>query len=206
MRRLAIRLGIVVAVLAVASQLLLPSYYEHQIAGRLTDHGGSAHVALHVFPALRLLVGRAGRLDVVASGLSVDLDQNQQDVFKRLDDFSKVAVDVRSSRAGPFTISRFSVRSAPGDRTYSVAVAGDGTALDVARYAGSRLAGGFGQDLAGLAASVIGGFDRPIPFNARMEIDTGSGSPRARDVTGEVGGLPAGPLAQIVANALLGGL
>jgi hypothetical protein len=203
MRRFAIRLAIALAALLIASQFALPPYLEHRVANRLTDHGGSAHVQLDAFPAVRLLFG-GGKLGIGASGLSVDLTR-QRDVFKQLDRFSKVDIAVTRSRAGPFSVANFTVhRTASHD--YRVTVAGDGNAGDVARYAGSRLAGGFGASLAGLAASALGGFDRPIPFDARMQIDTAGDTPQARDVVGNVDGLPAGPLAQIVANALLDGL
>lgn len=205
MRRFAIRLGIVVLGLLVASQFLLPPYLEHRVADRFTEHGGSAKVGLHAFPALGLLFGRGGELEVSARGLSVDLDDQQEDVFKRLDDFSDVDVTVLESRAGPFSVSGFRVQRTAA-HSYAVELAGDGTAGDVARYAGSHLAGGFGQALAGLATSALGGFDLRIPFDARMEIVTQTGVPRARDVEGNVAGLPAGPLAQIVANALLSAL
>jgi hypothetical protein len=205
MRRFAIRLGIPLLVLLVASQLALPPYAEHRVAGRLTEHGGNADVNLSAFPALRLLFGRGGGLSIDASGLSVDLTPGQEDVFKQLDDFAHVNVEVSDSRAGPFTIGGFRVQRA-ASHVYDVAVAGDGTAGDVARYAGSQLGGGFGQALAGLAASALGGFDQTIPFDARMQIVTNSGVPQARNVDGSVAGLPAGPLAQVVANALLSGL
>ena len=205
MRRFAIRLGIPLAALLIASQLLLPPYAEHRVANRITEHGGSAAVDLSAFPALRLLFGDGGTLKVRAHGLSVDLESGQDDVFKQLDDFSDVDVTVLDSRAGPFTVTGFRVQRLAA-HTYGVALAGDGTAGDVARYAGSRLGGGFGQALAGLAASALGGFDRPIPFDARMQIVTGQGAPRARNVDGSVDGLPAGALAQVVANALLSGL
>jgi hypothetical protein len=205
MRRFAIRLGIPLLVLLVVSQFALPPYAEHRVASRLTEHGGHASVELASFPALKLLFGDGGRLKVAANGLSVDLDPEQQDVFKQLDDFSDVSIDVSGSRAGPFTIGDFRVARS-GDHLYDVAVAGDGTAGDVARYAGSRLGGGLGQALAGLATSALGGFDRPIPFAARMQIATQSGAPIARNVEGSVAGLPAGALAQVVANALLSGL
>jgi hypothetical protein len=205
MRRFAIRLGIPLLLLLLASQLVLPRYAAHRVAGRLTEHGGKADVHLSAFPALLLLFGDGGKLDLTASGLSVDLGPGQQDVFKQLDGFSDVSIDIRSSRAGPFTIGDFRVQRLR-DRLYAVAVSGDGTAGDVARYAGSRLGGGFGQALAGLAASALGGFDRPIPFAARMQIATGAGAPAARNVEGSVAGLPAGALAQVVANSLLNGL
>jgi hypothetical protein len=205
MRRFAIRLGIPVLVLLVASQLLVPPYSEHRIQKRLTEHGGHADVNMSAFPAVRLLFGHGGKLDVTADGLSVDLTPGQEDVFKQLDGFSDVNVDIRASRAGPFTIRDFEVQRS-ADHLYEVAVQGDGTAGDVARYAGSRLGGGFGQALAGLAASALGGFDQPVPFDAHMRIATANGGPIAQNVTGSVAGLPAGPLAQIVANALLSGL
>ena len=205
MRRFAIRLIIVLLVLLVASQFVIPAIAEHEAEKQLTAHGGSAAVQLSAVPALRLLFHSGNKLNVRASGLSVDLNANQKDVFKRLDDFSNVKIDVTDSRAGPFTISHFTVDRLAANR-YAVAISGDGTAGDVARYAGSRLGGGFGEALAGLAASALGGFDRQIPFDATMAIDTSSGSPVATNVDGSVAGLPAGPLAQVVANALLGTL
>jgi hypothetical protein len=205
MRRFAIRLGIPILGLLVASQFLLPPYLEHRVAEKFTEHGGSAEVDLHAFPALTLLFGRGGGLDVTARGLSVDLEEDREDVFKQLDDFSDVDVTVLESRAGPFSVSGFRVQRTAA-QTYAVALAGNGTAGDVARYAGSRLGGGFGQALAGLATTALRGFDQLVPFDAVMAIDTSSGLPRATNVQGEVAGLPAGPLAQVVANALLSGL
>jgi hypothetical protein len=205
MRAWAIRLGSPLVTLLIASQLLLPPYLEHRVADRLTAHGGSAQVDMSAVPALRLLFGHGSDLRIRARGLSVDLQPGQEDVFKRLDDFANAEIAVSDSRAGPFTVRSFWV-SRKADHSYDVIVSGDATAGDVARYAGSRLAGGFGQALAGLAASTLGDFTRPIPFNARMRIETGGGTPRAQNVVGEVAGLPAGPLAQIVANALLGAL
>jgi hypothetical protein len=205
MRRFAIRLAIPLLLLLVALQLALPPYAAHRIENRLTKHGGQANVDLSAFPALKLLFGDGGKLRLAASGLSVDLGQEQQDVFKQLDGFSDVSVNVSASRAGPFTIRDFRVERAR-DHLYDLVVSGDGTAGDVARYAGSRLGGSFGQALAGLATSALGGFDRPIPFDARMQIATGSGVAVAQNVQGSVAGLPAGPLAQVVANSLLSGL
>jgi hypothetical protein len=208
MRRFAIRLGIpllVLVLLLVISQFALPPYAEHKVADRLTEHGGQADVKLSAFPALRLLFGHGGELEIAASRLSVDLGPGQEDVFRQLDDFSDVKIDVRDSRAGPFSVSGFLVQRS-ASHTYEVAISGDGTAGDVARYAADRLGGGFGQALAGLATSALGGFGQRIPFDARMQIVTSEGLPRARNVEGSVAGLPAGPLAQVVANALLSGL
>jgi hypothetical protein len=206
MRRFAIRLGSALVALLIVSQLLLPPYLEHRVANRLTAHGGSAQVDMSAVPALRLLFGHGSGLHIRAQGLSVDLAPGQDDVFNRLDDFGDATIAIADSRAGPFTVRSFRV-SRKADHAYDVAVSGDAAPGDVARYAGSQLAGGFGQALAGLAAATLGNLGgSPIPFSATMRIETAGGTPRAQNVIGEVAGLPAGPLAQIVANALLGAL
>ena len=205
MQRFALRLAIVLVALLVASQFVIPPLVSRQVANDLAAHGGHADVHLSAFPALRLLFGHGQKLTIDAKQLSVDLGQNQDDVFKQLDHFSKVDITVTGSRAGPFSIRAFRIVRV-ASHEYDLGVAGDGTAGDIARYAGDRLAGSFGQALAGLAASSLGAFDRPIPFDSTMRIDTATSPPRALDVTGDVAGLPAGPLAEIVANALLSGL
>ena len=205
MRGLALRLGGPIVALALLSQFLIPPILEHRLAGRLTQHGGTAHVELGAIPAARLLFGHGHTLHIRARGLSVDVPQGGQDVFGQLDHFSDVDVSVTNSRAGPFTIVSFRlVRVGPHD--YTVLVAAQANAADIAQYAADQLAGGFGSALAGLATGAIGGFDRPIPVHARMLIDTSQNPPHAADVQGDVAGLPAGPLAQIVTNALLSGL
>src|SRR4029078_3722570 len=120
-------------------------------------HGGSASVDMKAFPAAKLLSGHGDDLRIDANGLSVDLVRDQEDVFDRLDKFDEVSVAIDDSRAGPFTVSAFRRRRL-GEHRYAVAVSAEGTAGDVARYAGAQLGGGFGQALAGLATSALGGF------------------------------------------------
>jgi hypothetical protein len=203
MRRFAIRLAIAVLGLLIASQFLIPVFAEHQVASRLTDHGGSAHVTLRALPALRLLFGQGDKLDVKAHGLSVALSQH--DVFKKLDGFNDVSVTIEDSQAGPFHIGAFTLERR-ADHLYVMEVDGQAKPGDVATYAGSQFGGALGAALGGLAASALGNLDQPLPFGARMNVDTSSGQPQARDVVGDVAGFPAGPLAQVAANALLSGL
>jgi hypothetical protein len=205
MQRLAIRLAIALAALLIASQFVLPPIAENRLEGSVTEHGGTAKAELSAIPALELLFKHGDKLGLTASNLSVDLKQNQQDVFKQLDNFGQVDITITDSRAGPFSVKHFHVKKS-GKNTYDVAIAGDGTAGDVARYAGSRLGGGFGQALAGLATSALSGFDTPIPFNATMQVDSSGETPTAQHVEGQVAGLPAGALTQVVANALLSGI
>lgn len=206
MRAPLIRLGALLVLLAVVSQLLLPSYLGHRIESRLTSHGGSANVDLSAFPAVRLPFGEGDSLHVRAHGLSLDLPRAaREDVFGRLNGFGDVTVAIADSRAGPFTVRSFWMKRRP-DQRFDLILSADATAGDVARYAGAQLGGGFGQALAGLAAGAFSAFDRPIPVDARMVIDATTSPPTAVAVQGAVAGLPAGPLAQVVANTLLGSL
>lgn len=204
MHRVLIRLAGVVVVLVALSQLLLPSFAENQVENRLTEHGGSAKVDLDAIPAVRLLFGHGNKLDINARGLSVDLEQREE-VFERLDKFGDATIAVRESRAGPFTVDGFFL-TRTADHQYLMILQADAAPADVARYAGARLGGGFGGALAGLAAATLANSGKAVPVNTRMVIDTSSGAPRALRAEGEVGGLPSGPLAQVVANALLGAL
>jgi hypothetical protein len=204
MHRLLIRLGGLLVSLVLFSQLLLPPYLEHRVANRLKEQGGSAKVDLDAIPAARLLFGHGDRLDIRASGLSLDL-RTGRDVFSELDKFGDVSVYVASSRAGPFTVRGFYLERRR-DHEYQLVLQADAAPGDVARYAGEQLAGGFGAALAGLAAGTLTGSQRAIPVNARMVIDTSGPVPRAVRAEGNVAGLPAGPLAQVVANTLLGAL
>jgi hypothetical protein len=208
MRGLPIRLGVAAAVLvvvAVVQQLALPPYLEHRVANRLTAHGGTAHVHLSAVPAARLLFGHGHSLGITARGLSLDLAEEQRDIFKKLDQFDHVDVVITDSRAGPFSVRGFRLERVAA-HTYAVGLTASGAAGDVARYAGAQLGGDFGAALAGLATSALGGFDRPVPVDATMLVDTSTKPPHATNVNGDVAGLPAGPLAAIVANTLLGAL
>jgi hypothetical protein len=202
---LPVRIASVLFTLAVVSQAALPPYLEGRVANRLTAHGGHAQVELSAIPAARLLFDEGQALRIRARGLSVDLPRGREDVFKRLDGFGKATIAVSDSRAGPFTVRSFWLNRR-ADGLYDVILSADATAADVANYAGAQLAGGFGQALAGLAANALSAFTRPIPVNVRMQIDASQSPPRATQVLGDVAGLPAGPLAQVVANALLGAL
>src|SRR2546423_15404855 len=108
MRRFAIRLGFGFAAILTVSHFLLPPYLEHRVASSLSEHGGTASVDLAAIPAARLLFGHGRKLHVTGSGLSVDLNQ-QEDVFKRLANFDAVRIEISNSRPGPFSVGRFTV-------------------------------------------------------------------------------------------------
>lgn len=202
MRLFLFRLAGVLVPLVVLSQLALPPFLGDRIESRLTEDGGTAEVKLSAFPAALLLTGRGDKLFVQASRLRFDLDDRRENVFDRLGKFDDVAVSISKSRAGPFEIESFFLDRLSEDR-YRVFATLSTSASELGRYASEQLGGGFGGLLAALAASTLGGQDRPIPVQLRTTIDTAGSEPRAVDAYADVARLPAGPLALVVTDALL---
>ena len=111
-RSVALPIGIVVAFLIVAllaTQLILPPLAARQIEHRLTKDGGSAHVSLHAFPALRLLFKHGDSIDVTGDGLSVQLGTGRQHVLDKLDGFGSAHIHLTNVRAGPFDTKSFTL-------------------------------------------------------------------------------------------------
>src|SRR5215213_6389205 len=75
MRRTVVVVLAVLAVLIVASQLLLPSIADRRAEDRLERHGGTAEVSMSAFPAVRLLFHDGHKLKVTGTGLRLDLDE-----------------------------------------------------------------------------------------------------------------------------------
>ena len=65
-------LALLIAV-GVAQQLLIPPLAEDQVEERIERFGGQVRVDLSAFPALRLLADDGERIEVVGSGLELDL-------------------------------------------------------------------------------------------------------------------------------------
>ena len=196
MRRIATLATAAVAVLAVAAQFALPPLAERQVEGRLTANGGSADVALHAFPSLRLLFGEGSSARVRARGIELPLASPSERVLSELDGFGEVDVRVTDSRAGPLRLSELTLTRGSDDEPYRATIKGSITAADVAAFVG-----GF---LGGLAGGALPFGDEAVPIDLQAVIRSDDGRPRAVTVHGEVAGLPAGPLVEALAQALAG--
>jgi hypothetical protein len=196
---MAIGLGIILAVLALASQLALPPLADRQIADRLTAGGGTASVSVSAFPAARLLFGDGGRISVTGSGLNLGLADGQ-DTLGRLDGFGTVNVSLDSFRAGPLAVRSFELTRTGGDPYHLVADATT-TGAGLASYGAERLGLPSGP-LAGFLEGALPGAGRPIPIHLDVEIRSDDG--RAVVVGGgaTVAGVPTGPLAELVTSAI----
>jgi hypothetical protein len=204
MRRISIVAVLVLFVLAVVGQFVAPRIVAGQAETRLTKDGGTARVDISAFPWPRVLFGEGDSLKVRASGLSLPLIGPNGRMLGDLDGFDDVDVEVTNATAGPFRLSEVKLERRGGDRPYRATIAGTITARDLVTFSGSLGGGAVGGFLGGLAAGALPFGDQPVPLNLDAVIRSDGGQPRALTVTGSVGGVPAGPLVEALAQALAG--
>jgi hypothetical protein len=193
----------VIALVLVVTQIVLPPFFEGKVEDRLTKGGGSADVDLDAVPALRLLAHDGDRFSLKAHGLDLPLDQKQS-VFDRLDGFDSVKVSLVDVTAGPFTVRRFDLSRAGGQKTYRFTSTGESSVARVSRYLASGLPPLLASLLAGTTRGVTGpAADRPIPFTLDAELQSDGGEPRLVRGRGSVAGIPTGPLAALLAQSVV---
>ena len=204
MRRPAIITLVLVTVLGVAQQLLLPPLLEGEAVDRLERYGGHVRVSLSAFPAFRLLGGDGESIEITGSGLRLDLQEEPVDAFERLDGFDEVRLALTDLEAGPLVIDAFELRRGEEDQSYSLELEGETSPRELARYMGRQAAGPLGSLLGdAFAGMFVPAPAAPLPLQLEVEIHSEGGKAEARGATGSVGGIPAGPLAEIVADAVV---
>jgi hypothetical protein len=204
-RSVALPIGIVVAFLIVAlalTQLLLPVLAASRIQRRLTKGGGSAHVSVHAFPALRLLFHEGDSIRVSGSGLRVQLGTGKQHVLKNLDGFGSAQIHLRDVAAGPFHTRLFTLDKAAGSSTYDLVVQASFSPARLASYFGSALGGSLGGLLGGLAGGLAAG-SQPVPVAVQAQLVSEDGNPRVVGGVGTVAGIPMGPVLEAVTAAII---
>lgn len=205
-RSVALPIGITLAillVLLVGSQLALPPIASSRIEQRLTKNGGTAHVKLHAFPALRLLFHEGDEIDISGRDLRVELGTGKEKVFQNLDGFGAAHVHLTNVAAGPFLSRSFSLDRDHGSDTYSLSLLASFTPSALASYLGSSFGGGLGGLLGGLAAGLAPGGTQPVPVDVRARLQSDGGNPRVVSGAGSVAGVPLGPLVEAVAAAVI---
>jgi hypothetical protein len=194
----------VVAALAVASQVLLPAYVEGEVAERLERGGGDARVSLSAFPALRLLADDGESIAVEGSGLELDLEVEPIEAFERLDGFDEARIALRDLEAGPLEVSWFELERGEEDERYELRMDAQTSPRELARYIGRRAGGSLGGVLGdAFAGVVLPEPGTPLPIELQAEIESERGQARAVSTGGSVAGIPAGPLAEIVVDAVV---
>jgi hypothetical protein len=207
MRRNAIvTFAVVIAVLALGAQLAIPAYVSSRVEDRLTEHGGSAHVEIHATPATKLLGGGGDRIVVRGRNLRFDLPDQGENVFGRLDRFGEVDAELTAVRSGPFSIERFALTRSGDGKPYRLQLKASSTADELAQFAATQVAGPLGGFMGRLGSGLLPFSHERIPVSIEADIRSDDGHARVVDATGNVAGLPAGPIAEALAGAVAGAL
>lgn len=189
------------ALLLVVSQLILPGIGEGAIEERLTENGGIAEVSLGAVPAARLLWGSGNELAISATGLSLALDERNPEVLEDLDRFGEVEIAIADSHAGPIELESFALTRS-GDEPYALVSRGTTSAADLGEFfAANNNVPGSGLIGDVIGATGVGGADLPLELDMRLE--AGDGSIRVTEGGGEIAGVPTGPLAELLTNAIV---
>jgi hypothetical protein len=200
-RLLAVAVAAFVVLVGVGTHFLLPPILEGRVEERLEEHGGRAEVELRAVPALRLLAGHGDRIEVRGSGLDFDFDDPDTDAFDRLNRFEEVEIDLREVTAGPFETERFRLEGLGGKR-YEIEVDATASVADLARVAGEQF-GPLGGLIGGIAGGSIPFSGAPVPVRLDGELEAEDGDVTMVSGGGGVAGIPAGPMAKLVTNAIL---
>jgi hypothetical protein len=203
MPRIAATTAGVLALLLLVSQLVLPWLAEGEVEDRLEDRGGDASVSLSAFPALRLLFDDGDSFNVTGEGLRLD-PQRRLEAFERLDGFDEVSIRLDKLEAGPLELDSFVLERRSGSREYELGLSGTTTPREVGAFIGSEAGGPFGRALGEFAGGTLpGGGTTPIPVEVDAVTARRDGEVEVSGVTGSIAGLPAGPLAEIVLDAVV---
>ena len=192
-----------VALVLVVTQFALPPLLAGRVEDRLTARGGSASVDLEAVPAFRLLAHEGDKFELAGHGLVFPLDQ-EQSVFDKLDGFDSVQVRLTDVKAGPFTVRRFELSRGDGEQDYKLTSSGQSTVAQVSSYLTSGLPPLLSSLLNGTTRGVTGrAADQPIPFAIDAELASDGGEPRLVRGSGKVAGIPTGPFAALLAQAVV---
>lgn len=202
MRRLMTLILVAAVAVLVASQLLLPRYLEGRIEDRLTVDGGAAEVSLEALPALRLVAGYGDRIEVRASGISIDLATRPASL-DQLDGFDTVDVRLTDVAARPFRAEAIALTRPTTDSPYKLAVTASVSPRELSSFAGAELGGALGGLFGGLAGSVSPLADEPIPVDLEVQVRREGERFRITGGAGTIAGFPAGPVAEALAAAIV---
>jgi hypothetical protein len=200
MPRWAILAGGTLLFLVLLSQFLLPPLASRAVEDRLTEGGGTAEVTLEAVPAVRLLFTDGERFEIAAERLDLDLDE-QIDVFDRLDGFADVAISIDDSRAGPFDLDTLELHR-DGPEPYSMTSTGTVDPGELAAFGADSL-GLPGGGLAGLALETLLGETSSVPVRLDVQLSSSGGDTEVVEGDATVAGIPAGPLAELIASAVV---
>jgi len=199
LRRIGIVASLLVALLAV-SQLVIPPIMESRISDRLTAGGGTAHVSVSALPAMTLLWGTGGRIEVTGSDLNLTSESESGNVFSELDGYDNVDVNIEHFHAGPFQLGSFQLTREGPDADYHLVTSGRTTPTDLASYGADKLGLPGGPILSYLGEKILG--QDFIPIALDMTLRSEGGRVVVTSGGGSIAGIPTGPLAELITQVV----
>jgi hypothetical protein len=200
LRRLVIVALVLLALLGI-SQLVIPPIVENRVEDRLTAAGGSADVSMSAFPAVRLLFGDGSRIAVSGHDLDLTSESASGDVLSKLDGYDRVAVNLDDLRVGPFTLATFDLTRVAPAAPYHLVARGRTDPTDLASYGASEAGLPGGALINYLGDQVLG--RSFIPIRLDMELESEGGRIVVAKGTGTIGGIPTGPLAELITSLVV---
>jgi hypothetical protein len=200
LRRIGIVASLLVALLAI-SQLVIPPILESRVSDRLTAAGGTADVSLSALPAITLLWGEGGRIEVTGSGMNLTAQSESGTVFSDLDGYDNVNIDLEHFRAGPFQLGSFELTRSGSEADYHLVAQGRTTPTDLASFGASQLGLPGGPLLDYLGGKVLG--DTFVPISLDMNLQSDGGRVVVTSGGGTIAGIPTGPLAELITSVVV---
>jgi hypothetical protein len=144
-------------------------------------------------------------MEVRGRGLSIDLARRIDDPLGRLDGFDEVDIDIEDLTAGPVDVRAFSLVKNADDTSYYLRMEAETTPLSLAESVGGQLGGDLGSLIAGAASDLLlGGGEVDVPIDVEGQISRADGGAVDVDaVEASVAGVPAGPFAEAMVQAVL---
>ena len=205
-----VAVAVVLGVLVVlgVSQLVIPGVVESRIEDQLeegvAEGQGEASVEVSAFPAVRLAWGSGDKLQVRGRGLRVDLAERADDPLGRINGFDEVDIDLEDMVAGPVRVQAFSLVRTERDTSYYLRMEAETTPLALAESVGGSLGGDIGSQIAQAGAALLGGGEIDVPIDVEAQVSRGDGGAVDVDAAeANVAGVPAGPFAETMVQAVL---
>jgi hypothetical protein len=196
-----------VVVLGAVTQLVIPGFVERKIESNLEERsdGGEAVADVKAFPAVRLLWGSGDRLEVRGRGLEIDIEQRTDDPLGQIDGFDEVDIDLTDLTAGPVDVQAFSLVKNEDDTSYYLRMDAETTPTSLAESVGGTLGGDIGSAIAGAASeALLGDGAVDVPISVEAQVSRGNGGQLDVDAAqASVGGVPTGPFAEAMVQAVL---
>lgn len=207
MAKVLVAVAIGIVVLGGITQLVIPGFVERHIESNLEEDGdaGTAVVDVKAFPAVRLLWGSGDRFEARGRGLTIDLDKRTDDPLGRLKRFDEVDIDFTDLTSGPVDVQAFSLVKNKDDTSYYLRMEAETTPLALAEAVGGQVGGQLGRLIAGAATSTLpGGGETDLPIDMEGQVSRADGGAVDVDaVEASVAGIPAGPFAEAMVQAVL---